>query len=59
MERTDVAGTNHGEAFLSACDIRWKTAVFHGKRPFSVFEPPLGGLGSTYTMFILGSLESA
>jgi len=25
---------------------------FHGKRPFCVFEPPLGGLGATYDVHL-------
>jgi len=38
-------------------DFLQAKAILHGKRPFSVFELPLG-LGQR-TMIILGSLESA
>jgi len=29
-----------------------RNAILHGKRPFCVFEPPLGGLGATYDVYL-------
>jgi len=26
--------------------------ILHGKRPFCVFEPPLGDLGATYEVYL-------
>jgi len=62
MERTDVAGTNHGEAFLSACDIRWKTAVFRVWAPFrglrvNVYDVHLGLIGKRVVDFLLALIE--
>jgi len=35
------------------CSWLSSSAILHGKRPFCVFEPPLGGFGTTYDVQLL------